>query len=238
MLKNNTKAVTAEETRPDQAQQQIAIATDGWGTHIRAAIVSTIALVAILCGAYPLIVWGISQAIFPHNANGSLVYSADGKTVIGSELLSQAFAGEQYFHPRPSAAGSGHDPSSSGGTNLGPTSDKLLNGIADDPATADTDESYAGIKHLSEAYRKTNGLAVDAIVPADAVTRSASGVDPHISPANAKLQAARVGRSRGLSEADVLLIVEANTDRASFGFLGEPGVNVFMLNLALDRVKQ
>lgn len=215
----------------------VALASDGWGTHVRASLVATAALGVIVCGIYPAVVWGLSQAIFSHKANGSLIYSADGNTVIGSELLGQSFAGDNYFQPRPSAAGSGYDPSSTSGTNLGPTSDKLLNGVANDPAT-EADESFAGVKQLAEAYRKTNGLAADAIVPADAVTRSASGVDPHISPANAKLQAARVAKARGMAEADVLKAIEHCTDGPGIGFLGDAGVNVLKLNLELDAGKK
>ena len=144
------------------ARNVTSVAGDGWVTHIRAAVLSTIVLLVLVSGIYPLIVWGLSQALFSHKANGSLIYAADGTTPIGSELLGQGFAGAQYFQPRPSAAGSGYDPSSSGGTNLGPTSDKLLNGIVDDPATKDTDESFAGVKQLAATYRTTNGLADDA----------------------------------------------------------------------------
>lgn len=211
------------------------MSSDGWVTHLRAAVLSTVALLFLVSGIYPLIVWGLSQAMFSHKANGSLIYAADGKTPIGSELLGQAFAGEQYFQPRPSAAGSGYDPSSSGGTNLGPTSEKLINGVANDPAT-EADESFSGVKQLVEAYRDANGLASDAPVPADAVTRSASGVDPHISPANARLQAHRIARVRKMSEADVVKMIDANTDSRDLGVLGEPGVNVLKLNLALDAI--
>ncbi|HEX8323004.1 MAG TPA: K(+)-transporting ATPase subunit C [Tepidisphaeraceae bacterium] len=221
-------STTSAPSRP------VALAADGFATHLRASVVATLVLLVLVCGLYPAVVWGLSQALFNHKANGSLVYSADGKSVVGSELLSQPFAGEKYFQPRPSAAGSGHDPSSSGGTNLGPTSDKLLNGVADDPATKDVNESYDGVKQLAEAYRKTNGLAADAVVPADSVTRSASGVDPHISPANAKLQTARVARARGISEADVAKLIDGNTQSPQFGLLGDAGVNVLMLNRALD----
>lgn len=213
---------------------EIAVSTDGWLTHVRASILATVILLVIVSGIYPVVVWGLSQAIFSHQANGSLIFAADGKTPIGSTLLGQSFAGAQYFLPRPSAAGSGYDPSSSGGTNLGPTSDKLLNGIADDPSTKDVDESYAGVKQLAAAYRETNGLAPDAEVPADAVTRSASGVDPHISAANAKLQLARVARSRGADVNAIAALIAANTDDRGLGLLGEPGVNVLRLNLALD----
>ena len=137
--------------------------------------------------------WGIAQAIFPVQANGSLItkagtFTTDPEEAVGSALLGQNFAAPQYFHPRPSAAGAGYDAASSGGTNLGPLSDKLLNGIHDAKnadGTPNPSADFDGIKDLVAAYRTENGLADDAIVPADAVTRSASGLDPHISPENA-----------------------------------------------------
>jgi K+-transporting ATPase ATPase C chain len=192
-------------------------------------------VLAVLTGLlFPLLITGIAQAVFPHQANGSLIRSAEGK-VMGSELIGQPFAQPQYFHPRPSAAGSGYDATASSGTNLGPTSKKLIQGIEDDPMTKDTDESYAGVKQLVEAYRKENNLAADTKVPVDAVTRSASGLDPHISIANAELQAERVARERSISREQVLEFVRRHTKGRDLGILGEPGVNVLPLNLALDR---
>lgn len=196
----------------------------------------TFVLLLIVSGVYPLVVWGISQAAFKHQANGSLITNAQGQ-VIGSALLAQSFTKPEYFHPRPSAAGNGYDPTSSGGTNLGPTSDKLINGVhkpklangKDDPADFD------GVKDLAAAYRKDNGLAADAQVPVDAVTRSASGLDPQITPANAVLQAARVAKARGVGVDTVTSLVKANTTGRALGFLGEPVVNVLALNLALDK---
>lgn len=185
---------------------------------------------------FPYVIYWISQAVFPHQANGSLIKNAQGQ-VVGSELLGQNFAKPEYFHPRPSAAGSGYDAANSSGTNLGPTSDKLINGIADDPETKDTDESYAGVKQLAEAYRKENGLAADAVLPVDAVTRSGSGLDPHISPENARIQADRVAQARGRSKDDVLKLIDDNTDRRFAGVFGDDAVNVLKLNLALDRAK-
>lgn len=182
---------------------------------------------------FPFAIWGVSQVVFPHRANGSMIQDAKGQT-IGSEIIGQNFAKPEYFHPRPSAAGNGYDAANSGGTNLGPTSDKLINGIADDPATKDADESFAGVKQLATAYRKENGLSPDAILPSDAVTRSASGLDPHISPANARLQADRVAKARGMDSDDVRKLIEANTDSRFAGVFGEPAVNVLKLNLALD----
>lgn len=222
------------ETKNSTGLTANAVATNGWGTHLRAAVLSTAALTILVSGVYPAVVWGLGQLLFNANANGSLIYAADGTTPIGSARLGQTFTGAKYFHPRPSAAGGGYDPSSSGGTNLGPTSDKLINGIVDDASTPDTDESYAGVKQLAAAYRETNGLPVDAEVPADAVTRSASGVDPHISLANARLQIARVAFARGVEASAIEAAVAEQTEGRSLGVLGEAGVNVLRLNLALD----
>ncbi len=196
----------------------------------------TVVLLLLVSGVYPLVVWGLSQVAFRHQANGSLLTNAQGQ-VVGSELLAQGFTKPEYFHPRPSAAGGGYDPTQSGGTNLGPTSDKLINGVhkpklpngKDDPADFD------GVKDLAAAYRKDNGLADGTPVPVDAVTRSASGLDPHITPANAALQIARVAEARGVSEEVVRGLVTRNTQGRSLGFLGEPVVNVLTLNVALDR---
>lgn len=200
---------------------------------LRPAITMTVFFIVVTGLVFPLVIYGLSQAMFPHQANGSLVRNAQGQA-IGSELLGQMFSKPEYFHPRPSAAGSGYDAANSSGTNLGPTSDKLINGIPDDPATADADESYAGVKQLAALYRSTNGLSSDAQVPVDAVTRSASGLDPHISVANARIQAARVANARGLSRDAVEKIIDQHTDPRFLGVFGEPGVNVLKLNLALD----
>ena len=195
----------------------------------------TIILLLIVSGVYPLLVWGVAQAAFPNQANGSLVTGAGGK-VVGSALLAQSFTKPEYFHPRPSAAGGGYDPTASSGTNLGPTSDKLINGIhkklsngKDDPGNFD------GVKDLAAAYRTENDLPANAPIPVDAVTRSASGLDPQISPANAHLQVARVSKARGVSTDMVQKLVAQNTQGRDLGFLGEPRVNVLTLNLALDR---
>ena len=200
------------------------------------AIRVTIVLLLLVSGVYPLVVWGLSQAVFKHQADGSLVTNAQGQ-VIGSALLAQSFTKPEYFHPRPSAAGSGYDPTASSGTNLGPTSDKLINGVhKKDLAPGKPDPAdFDGVKDLAAAYRKDNGLAADALVPVDAVTRSASGLDPQISPANAGLQAARVAKARGISEDVVDGLVKENTQGRSLGVLGEPAVNVLMLNIALDK---
>ncbi|MFZ1056847.1 MAG: K(+)-transporting ATPase subunit C, partial [Opitutaceae bacterium] len=150
-------------------------------------------------------------------ANGSLVADKDG-TIRGSTLLAQNFSSDKYFQPRPSAAGTGYDATSSGGTNYGPTSQKLSDSI----------------KAAVAAYRTSNGLSSDAEVPADAVTSSASGLDPHISVANALLQAPRVAKARGLPVDKVNALLEANIEGRDLGLFGEPGVNVLRLNIALD----
>jgi K+-transporting ATPase ATPase C chain len=184
---------------------------------------------------FPGVITLISQAAFHHQAGGSLVVS--GGKVVGSELIGQNFASPRYFHPRPSAAGNGYDATSSGGTNLGPTSDKLINGIHKKmPNGKDDPGNFDGVKDLAAAYRKENGLAPDAPVPADAVTRSGSGLDPDISPANAELQIARVASARNMTADEVRGLVARNTQGRQFGFLGEPRVNVLALNMALDKV--
>lgn len=203
---------------------------------IRPAIMLVLAFVVVTGFIFPAVIWGIGQAAFPHQANGSLIKDAKGN-VVGSELIGQNFAKPEYFHPRPSAAGSGYDANNSSGTNLGPTSDKLINGIADDPATKDTDETYLGIKQLAEQYRKENGLAADALLPADAVTRSGSGLDPHISPENAMLQANRVAQARRISVDEVKKLIDENTEGRLAGVYGDPRVNVLKLNLALEGVR-
>jgi K+-transporting ATPase ATPase C chain len=189
-------------------------------SHIRGAIVSTLVLAVVCCGIYPLIVLGVSQVVFRDKANGSLIVSADG-TVRGSKLLGQAFAEPKYFHPRPSAAGNGYDATSSGGSNLGPTSQKLKDAI----------------KERIAAYRAENGLSDTEPVPADAVTASGSGLDPHICLQNAELQAARVAKARGLNEDRVRELVRQDTDGRDLGVFGDPGVNVLQLNLALDQLR-
>jgi len=177
---------------------------------------ATLVLALLLGGAYPLAVWAAAQ-LFPQRAGGSLIVK-DGK-VVGSELIGQNFTSDRYFLPRPSAAGNGYDATSSGGSNLGPLSKKLLDGV----------------KERAVEYRKKNGLKEDAIVPADAVLASASGLDPHVSVANAELQTPRVARSRGMREEIVRHFVEQFTEDRELGLLGEPRVNVLRLNLALDQ---
>jgi potassium-transporting ATPase KdpC subunit len=167
--------------------------------------------------AYPLVVTGIAQGVFGDKADGSLVEDADGE-VVGSSLIGQAFTEPEYFHPRPSAAGDGYDASASSGSNLGPTNDEFL----------------ATVEERADAYRAENGLSADAEVPVDPVTASASGLDPHISVANARLQAPRVADERGMDVDEVLELVDDHTSGRALGFLGETRVNALELNLALD----
>ncbi len=183
----------------------------------------TIALV-VLCGiVYPLAVTAVAQVAFHDDANGSLVKDAKGN-VVGSSLIGQQFVDGQgnpdprYFQPRPSAAGNGYDPTSTGATNLGPSNQKLLDAVA----------------QRVQDYRTFNHLAADATVPVDAVTSSGSGLDPHISPANAELQAQRVADARQLPLATVEALIEKHTTDRQWGFLGERVVNVLELNLDLD----
>jgi len=185
--------------------------------EIKVSIVATVVLAVLLCGIYPMVVWGVAQLAFSRQANGSLIVR-DGQ-VVGSTLLGQAFTDGRYFHPRPSAAGSdGYDAASSGGSNLGPLSRKLMDQVKD----------------RVEAYRSENNLQPDVKVPADAVTASGSGLDPHISVRNAEIQASRVAKARGMAEDEIMKLVRQYTEDPQLGFLGEARVNVLSLNLALD----
>lgn len=166
---------------------------------------------------YPLAVWGVGQVIFPHQANGSLIVR-DG-TVVGSELIGQTFTSPGYFHSRPSAAGTGYDAASSGGSNLGPTSRKLIDRIKADAETLQQENPNSRI-------------------PADMVTTSASGLDPDISPAAAAFQVPRIAKERGMPAAELEALVSRFTEGRQLGFLGERRVNVLRLNLELDRTKE
>ena len=178
------------------------------------AVLMTIVTTLMLGVIYPLVITAIAQVALPDQANGQLI-ERNG-TVIGSRIIGQGFSSPAYFHPRPSAAGTGYDAASSGGTNLGPTNKKLIDAV----------------KANVETARKDNPTAP---VPIDLVTASASGLDPHISPAAADFQVPRVARERRVSEADLRQVVAAHTEGRQFGFFGEPRVNVLELNLALDR---
>jgi potassium-transporting ATPase KdpC subunit len=181
--------------------------------NLMAAVLMTIVTTLLLGIIYPLAITAIAQVAFPGKANGQLI-ERDGK-VIGSRIIAQGFSSPGYFRPRPSAAGTGYDAANSAGTQLGPTNKKLIDAV----------------KANVEAARKENPTAP---VPIDLVTTSASGFDPHISPAAADFQVQRIARERGISEADVRRLVEAHTAGRQLGFLGEPRVNVLELNIALD----
>lgn len=185
----------------------------------RPALVSAVFFLLLTGLAYPLAVTGLANVLFPHQAHGSLI-ERDGR-IVGSEVLGQAFVGPGYFHPRPSQTGeSPYNAAASGASNLGPTSRALVDEV--------------GQRVL--AYRHENGLADEVRVPVDAVTSSASGLDPDISLANARMQAARVARARHLDAARVLALIEAEATPRQLGVLGEPRVNVLRLNSALDRL--
>jgi K+-transporting ATPase ATPase C chain len=186
--------------------------------NLLTAFLMTIVTTLLLGIVYPLVVTALAQLIFPDKANGQLIRSVDG-TIIGSRLIGQPFSSPGYFHSRPSAAGAaGYDAGSSTGSNLGPTNQKLIDRVKTETAKLQAENPRAP-------------------VPIDLVTASASGLDPHISPASAEFQVARVARARGMSEADVRALVRAQTSGRQLGFLGEPVVNVLLLNLALDESK-
>jgi len=187
--------------------------------ELRISILAVVGLAIVLCGLYPLAVWAMAQVAFPGKANGSMIYR-DGR-VVGSRLIGRRFEGAKYFQPRPSSAGEGYDAANSGGSNLGPLSKKLIETVAQRVA----------------AYRAENGLTSETAVPADAVMASASGLDPHISVANANLQASRVAQSRGMTEQAVRDMIADHTEARDFGLLGEPRINVVALNLALDSTR-
>jgi len=254
--------------------------------NIISSILATLVFAVVLCGIYPILVWGVGQALFNHQANGSLI--EDNKNqVVGSEWIGQNFTSAKYFQPRPSSAGTGYDATSSGGSNLGPTSKKLINGttkptalppkLAGGPLQPGPDvEDFDGIKIRVLIYCDANGIPfrliqngmeVDpkvfktekgdfdpvklitafnddakpltvkpaSLIPSDAVTGSGSGLDPHISPKNAEIQATRVAKERNLNLDAVKAEIAKATDHPSLGILGDAGVNVLKLNIALDK---
>lgn len=187
-----------------------------WLPDFRPLLGITLALFVITGIIYPLLVTVIAQGVFPRQANGSILEVDE--VAVGSSLVGQQFSSPIYFHGRPSAAGDGYDASASSGSNLGPTNADLL----------------GSIEERVLVFREMNGLGPGVPVPADAVTASASGLDPHVSPATARLQAARVAESRGVDEQDVRALVEESVEEPLFRVLGEPRVNVLKLNIALD----
>jgi K+-transporting ATPase ATPase C chain len=184
--------------------------------QLRPALVGLLALTALTGGLFPFALFVMAHAAFPRQAAGSL--TTENGVVIGSHLIAQKFTRPGYFHPRPSAAGSGYDATASGGTNLPPSSVKLAQNV----------------RHVADLYRRENGLTPGAAIPIDAVTASGSGLDPDISPADAALQISRVARTRGLSEGQVKALVQDATKAPQLGFLGQARVSVLDLNLALD----
>jgi len=299
-------------------EQKLVTGSESGGSilgHIWASIAATIILGVICCGFYPLAVWGIGHVLFPNQAYGSLVkkdgtLTTDDTQAVGSALIGQNFSAPGYFHPRPSEAGTGYDATDSGGSNLGPLSDKLINGLTTSPTPPATQPAesltFDGIrlrtihyavdtginfklyhavyvkqddgtvtlqrkeevplKNFQDAQGNLNDIAlVDAfphpyltadapdysrtvliagdftdgkgnpvLIPGDAVTASGSGLDPHISPRNAQLQIGRVAAARKISPDEVQKLIDAHTDQPNLGVLGDPGVNVLMVNLALD----
>jgi K+-transporting ATPase ATPase C chain len=185
--------------------------------EIKTSVIITLVLLIICCGIYPLMVWSAGQVLFPHQANGSLVMDGNGKP-IASTLLGQTFSADKYFNPRPSAAGTGYDSTSSSGSNYGATSKAL----------------HDAVQQRVADYRKANNLPDTQSVPADAVEASGSGLDPHISVKNALVQLPRVAKARSMSEDDLKKLIDQYTDGRDFGILGELGVNIVKLNLALD----
>ncbi len=192
-----------------------------FATSLKPSAVIMILMTVLLGIVYPLFMWGVGQFIFHREANGALVFNQDGK-INGSDWIAQNFTKPAYFHPRPSSAGpQGYDAANSSGSNLGPTSQKLVDAL----------------KQRAASYRAENRLAPNTMIPADAVTTSGSGLDPHISVENALIQAPRVAKARKMAEQDVRDLIDAHTEGRTWWIYGEPRVNVLKLNLALDKRK-
>jgi K+-transporting ATPase ATPase C chain len=186
--------------------------------HWMPAFRFTLVLMLLTGGLYPVLVTGLAQAMFPRQARGSMI--KDNGKVIGSELIGQNFARPEYFHGRPSAAGAGYDAANSGGSNLGPTNQKLVDRMKAD---------LANFRHENPDFAEP--------IPADLIAASASGLDPHLSPASAYAQVARIAKARGISEAEVKQLVTEHIEGRQLGFLGEPRINVLKLNFTLDRLR-
>lgn len=215
----------SEEARGEASPAAVLAAVHaGLSRQLRPTILSVLVLSLVTGGVFPLVLFAIGALLFPYQAGGSLTRLRG--EVVGSALIGQDFTGPEWFQPRPSAAGNGYDGTASGGTNLAPDNPKLKEGAA----------GFAGIRELAAQYRRRNGLAADTPIPIDAVTRSGSGLDPDISPANAFLQVARVARARKLEENALRRLVAQHVVQPQFGFLGEPRVTVLELNLALMRL--
>jgi K+-transporting ATPase ATPase C chain len=191
--------------------------------NLRIAVLMTIVTTLLLGVAYPLAVTGLAQVLFKDKANGQLIERDPSTRIVGSRIIGQAFVSPGYFHGRPSAAGTGYDAANSAGTNLGPTNKKLIDAVTAAVEAAKKDNPGAACPEPCRG------------VPIDLVTTSASGLDPHISPAAAEFQVPRVARARGVSQDDIRRLVAAHTEGRQWGFLGEPRVNVLLLNLALDQ---
>lgn len=281
MTDKNPNLKLHEGDHPEPPKPAAAADDRGILHHLRVSILATLVLAVICCGFYPLVVWGLSQAIFRDKANGSPIRDDKGQ-VIGSRLIGQSFSDAKYFHPRPSSAGGGYDATASSGSNLGPTSAKLINGTTKpttqpnpkggDPIPGLDAVDFDGVKLRILLYCQENNIDVrepsqplktfmddkgnyDQVklikafnddkapltfkpaktIPADAVTGSASGLDPHISAENAAIQVARVADARKVKPEQVQKLLDENTDGRGLGFLGETGVNVLALNLALDK---
>ncbi len=248
---------------------------DSFFTHLRISLTATIVLAIIVAGIYPAIVWGLAQALFHNKANGSPIGKdgqsvSDDKDAVASALIGQNFSDAKYFHPRPSSAGNGYDPTASGGSNLGPMSAKLIDGTTKKDDKGKEIVDFDGIHDRIVHYCDDNSLAFQSSIPldkfkdaqgnlddvklikafnddksplvfvpkdpipADAVTASGSGLDPHISPENAAIQRARIAHARGITVDQVQQLIDENTDGPGLGVLGDAGVNLVRLNLALD----